>query len=185
MKAPSKDRKEWKDLLEGKINVPLKNFFFQMKVTQAKNQIEKGIVPIDTATEELQTLCSKFIKAKNMYEDLQRIFGENFEEEDRKKEEKIQTTPTGEKPSLYDSLHYENKIMFYKNQLEQKERELQEKNKLIQALQEDIVIQKKKNDILYEGLLKIDEVKKDSEAEKITKKEGKKGWSFFGILKNK
>ncbi len=76
---PSKDRKEWRLLLTGDLNVPLKNFFFQMKVTQAKNQILSGKVELEEAVEEIYELCQKFRQAKYMEEDLDRIFGERQE----------------------------------------------------------------------------------------------------------
>ncbi len=72
--VPPKERKEWRDLLTGKINVPLKNFFFQMKVTQAKNQVTTGKISIDKAIDDLHALCIKFFKTKNMNVDLSNIF---------------------------------------------------------------------------------------------------------------
>ena len=71
---PPKGRKEWRDLLTGKINVPLKNFFFQMKVTQAKNQVATGKISLDEAIDDIHALCIKFFKAKNMDVDLSNIF---------------------------------------------------------------------------------------------------------------
>jgi len=75
IQIPSKDRKEWRDLLTGQINVPLKNFFFQMKITQAKKLVEKGKITVEDAVDEIYNLCVKFSKAKYMDVDLQNIFG--------------------------------------------------------------------------------------------------------------
>ncbi len=72
---PPKERKEWRDLLTGQINVPLKNFFFQMKITQAKKQVEKAKVTVEDAVDEIYELCVKFSKAKYMDVDIQNIFG--------------------------------------------------------------------------------------------------------------
>jgi len=74
MKIPSKNRPEWQALLTGQINVPLKNFFFQMKITQAKNQIAKNKISLEEAIDELYELCVKFSKAKYMDIDIQNIF---------------------------------------------------------------------------------------------------------------
>jgi len=72
--VPPKERKEWRDLLTGNLNIPLKNFFFQMKVTQAKNQIAMGKITLDEAIDDIHALCKKFFKAKNMDVDLANIF---------------------------------------------------------------------------------------------------------------
>ncbi len=75
--VPQKDRKEWRNLLTGNINVPLKNFFLQMKVTQAKNQVATGKISLEEAVEDIHNLCVKFFKAKNMDTDLAAIFSSN------------------------------------------------------------------------------------------------------------
>lgn len=72
--VPQKERKEWRDLLTGELNVPLKNFFLQMKVTQAKNQVATGKISLEEAVEDIHNLCVKFFKAKNMDTDLATIF---------------------------------------------------------------------------------------------------------------
>ncbi len=77
---PSKDRQEWRDLLNGTINVPLKNYFFQMKVTQARNQIKTGKFSLEEEVDNIYALCKKFIKAKNMDTDLANIFGDYLQE---------------------------------------------------------------------------------------------------------
>lgn len=77
---PPKERKEWRDLLTGQINVPLKNFFFQMKITQAKKQVKKAKVTVDDAVDEIYELCVKFSKAKYMDVDIQNIFGSEVSE---------------------------------------------------------------------------------------------------------
>jgi len=77
MDIPKKNRKEWRLLLTGDLNVSLKNFFFQMKVTQAKNQINNGKVSIENAIDEIYDLVIKFQKAKHMPEDIEQIFGKD------------------------------------------------------------------------------------------------------------
>ncbi len=83
---PSKSRQEWRDLLNGNLNVPLKNYFFQMKVTQARNQIKTGKFSLEEEVDNIYALCKKFIKAKNMDTDLAKIFGANEEEKNSEKE---------------------------------------------------------------------------------------------------
>ncbi len=185
MKAPLKTRKEWKQLLTGEINPSIKNFFFQMKITQAKIQIEKKIVPLDKAIEDLQTLCQKFIKANNMYDDLKTVFGSNYEEEDKRsvtKKEENTINLQYDNEWLNTQLQYEKQIMFYKNQLSLKEKELKEKEKLIHLLQEDNVILKKKNNLLYDSIFKINQLEEEglNEQENST---NEKNWSFFKIFK--
>jgi len=77
---PSKNRQEWRDLLNGDLNVPLKNYFFQMKVTQARNQIKTGKFSLEEEVDNIYALCKKFIKAKNMDADLANIFGDYMKE---------------------------------------------------------------------------------------------------------
>ena len=88
MFMPSKNNKKWKDLLTSEVEVSLKNFFFQMKVTQARDQIQKGSVTIESAIEDLHVLCNKFSAANNMQEDLESVFGKNYEKIEK---EKIET----------------------------------------------------------------------------------------------
>lgn len=57
---PSKDRKEWEDLIRGAINVPLSNFVLQMKVTQARQKVAKGEMPLSQAVDEIHQLCNKY-----------------------------------------------------------------------------------------------------------------------------
>ncbi len=68
------NRPEWRQLLNGELNVNLKNFFFQMKVTQLREMIKDNRIPMEVAVEELYTLTQKFSKAKYMDEDLKAIF---------------------------------------------------------------------------------------------------------------
>jgi len=188
MTIPSKDRKEWNDLLNGTLNVPLKNFFFQMKITQARTQIQKGTLSIDTAIDDLFNLCNKFNKAKNMDHDMESVFGKDFEEPKINittnsanpiiADIKLEKEPTS--PNLYDSLKIERELLFYKKSLEDKEKKIQEKNSLIIKLQEEVILLKKKNQILYDGLQEIEAVKatKDNVEEPIQEK---KRWSFFNF----
>lgn len=87
MIIPSKDRKEWRMLLTDDLNFSLKNYFFQMKVTQARNQILKGSTTIDIAVNEIHALCSKFNTANNLLNDLESIFGLNYVEKFAKEKE--------------------------------------------------------------------------------------------------
>ncbi len=197
MKVPSKSRKEWQQLLSGELDIPLRNFFFQMKVTQARTQIEKGIVSMESAINDLHTLCNKFSKAKNMPEDLKRIFGENYMDDVPEKiiatkENKTsyltdiakEKTNNDSNKSILENIKAERELLFLTKSLEQKEKELQDKTKLIITLQEELILLRKKNRILYEGLHKIEEIKKENqETENEIKNESKSGWSFFNLFK--
>ena len=169
---PPRSNTKWKALLNGEIDISLKNFFFQMKVTQAKHQIKNGIIPIDTAIDDIVTLCKKFSKAKHMQEDLEAIFGEDLiadtalnNNEDGKKEAFEQEN---------DIADLNKKITFFKNALEEKTKNLKEKEKLILTLQEEVILHKRKYDLLLNGIDKI----KESKAE-----QKNKNWSFFKLFK--
>ncbi len=81
---PNPERKEWRQLLTGEINPKLKNFFFQMKVSQSRRLVETGKKDLDEAVRDLYELVVKFSRAKYMDEDIISIFGslEEFKTED-------------------------------------------------------------------------------------------------------
>ncbi len=198
MKIPSKSRKEWRQLLSGELDIPLKNFFFQMKVTQARTQIEKGIVSMESAINDLHILCNKFSKAKNMPEDLKLIFGENYMDDVPKKTVITKENETSDRTNITDitkektnndsnknilkNIKSERELLFLTKSLEQKEKELQDKTKLTITLQEELILLRKKNSILYEGLHKIEEIKNENQ-EVENQSEDKSGWSFFNLFK--
>ncbi len=190
MIIPSKDHVEWHELLSGKLNVQLKNFFFQMKITQVKNQIQKGTISIETAIDDLYALCTKFSKAKNMAEDIKSIFGDDYLEKPVVKiEEQNADAPIQEDLQAKDLMtlfKLEKEVEFYKKSVDQKEKEIQEKNKLIITLQEDNIYLRKKNTALYEVVQKIDEIESqvEGQAEKQAEKQEKESWSFFNIFKS-
>ena len=116
-----KTRKEWRLLLTGDLNVPLKNFFFQMKVTQAKNQIKSGKIDVETAVDEIFDLVTKFQKAKYMSDDLNSIFGkeetiadkdvfEAIEESIKKENEEILTSKEKQKKILLENIKIQEEI---------------------------------------------------------------------------
>ncbi len=116
-----KTRKEWRLLLTGDLNVPLKNFFFQMKVTQAKNQIKSGKIDIETAVDEIFDLVTKFQKAKYMSDDLNSIFGkeetiadkdvfEAIEESIKKENEETLTAKEKQKKILLENIKIQEEI---------------------------------------------------------------------------
>jgi hypothetical protein len=69
---PSKDRPEWKNLLNPNSNIELNNFVLQMKITQAKKDIKKGKKTIDSAIDEIYNLCQKYALA--VKQDMETIF---------------------------------------------------------------------------------------------------------------
>jgi len=161
---PKPDHDKWGALLKGELDVSLKNFFFQMKVTQAANQLRKKTTTLETASNELYKLCKKYATAKNMYEDLVAIFGAeslvlNLNDTANNKEE----------ASL---IKKNDSTEFYKKAITQKEKEIKEKDNLILSLQEEITLLKKKYALLQKGLKNI---------KKTTKQ--KSGWSFTNLFK--
>ncbi len=166
---PPRSNPKWKALLNGEIDISLKNFFFQMKVTQVKNQIKNGILPIDTAVDDIVTLCKKFRSARHMKDDLEAIFGKD-----------LVISTVVERNSDYknepneDIADLNKKITFFKNALEKKTKDLKEKEKLILSLQEEVVLQKRKYEVLLNGVDKI----KESKVE-----DNKNNWSFFKLFK--
>ena len=83
---PDIHKKEWRELVTGQLNVFLKNFFFQMKVTQTIKLVKTGKLSVDEAIQDMYNLCVKFSKAKNMAEDLKAIFGDNDSVKDEKQQ---------------------------------------------------------------------------------------------------
>ena len=83
---PDIHKKEWRELVTGQLNVSLKNFFFQMKVTQTKELVNTGKLSVDEAVQDIYNLCVKFSKAKNMAEDLKAIFGDSDSINDEKQQ---------------------------------------------------------------------------------------------------
>ena len=83
---PDIHKKEWRELVTGQLNVSLKNFFFQMKVTQTKKLVNTGKLSVDEAVQDIYNLCVKFSKAKNMAEDLKAIFGDSDSINDEKQQ---------------------------------------------------------------------------------------------------
>jgi len=77
-KIPDKERLEWKKLILGELKVPLKNFFFQMKVTQLRSLLKKNEITLEDAVNDIYNLCLKFSNAKNMSSDIEAIFGSDI-----------------------------------------------------------------------------------------------------------
>jgi len=71
---PTKDRPEWKSLLNPESKIVLNNFVLQMKITQAKKDIVKGKMTIEKAVDEIYSLCQKYALA--VKHDMDMIFNE-------------------------------------------------------------------------------------------------------------
>jgi hypothetical protein len=93
MNTTNKDKKEWRVLLEGSADIPIKNFFLQMKVSQIKKLIDQGKVDIDDAVDDLYELCNNIADVKHISEDLEIIHNSstNSSLEEEKKEEVPET----------------------------------------------------------------------------------------------
>ena len=126
---PTRNKKEWKELVTGQLNVPLKNFFFQMKLTQTKNLLLNKKISIEKAVEDIHSLCVKFSKAKNMDKDIEAIFGvhEIVEGTEAVQLSKTAVNDNGElvTQNILDvSSEESNKISFVKDELENRSEEL-------------------------------------------------------------
>ena len=71
-KIPSKDRKEWRDIVTGELHFEFESFALQMKINQIKRFIEFGTKTIDDGVDELYTLCEKYSVAT--MKDIKRVF---------------------------------------------------------------------------------------------------------------
>jgi hypothetical protein len=72
---PEKNRKEWEELVTGKIDFPIKSFYFKMKVKQARKLIKQDVNSINKVVSDLYELCKNHIKDNQIHEDLSKIFG--------------------------------------------------------------------------------------------------------------
>jgi len=94
MNTPNKDKKEWRNLLQGDSDIPIKNFFLQMKVSQMKKLLEQGKVSIDDAVEDLYDLCNNITDVKHVSEDLEVISHISDDQEPDISIEKTENTKT-------------------------------------------------------------------------------------------
>lgn len=69
---PPKSRMEWKQLVTGRLQVQFKNYVLQMKVEQAKQNVQNGKQTAEQAIDELYDLCEKYALAVQI--DCQNIF---------------------------------------------------------------------------------------------------------------
>ncbi|MDA3866629.1 MAG: hypothetical protein PF489_07760 [Salinivirgaceae bacterium] len=69
---PEKNNPQWRRLVTGEQNYPLKNFVLQMKVTQTATDIRAGLLSVDKAVEDIYALCQKYEKAVS--QDMEVIF---------------------------------------------------------------------------------------------------------------
>lgn len=60
---PEKTRKEWNELLTGKINVKLENFVLQMQIDQTKLAIQNSNMKLDEGITKIYNLCIKYALA--------------------------------------------------------------------------------------------------------------------------
>jgi len=60
---PSKDRQEWRNLLEEGIEIKLTNFVLQMQVNQTKKAIKSASISMDEGVERIHDLCIKYALA--------------------------------------------------------------------------------------------------------------------------
>ncbi len=80
---PSKNRREWADLLVGPNEIRLTNFILQMKVTNARKKIKEGSLSLSDAINEIYDLCEKYQKAIGMADDIRQIFNQGMKSENK------------------------------------------------------------------------------------------------------
>lgn len=71
---PDKTRPEWRKLVKGEIDCQFKNYVLQLKVTQISKEIQEGETDVESAVDQIFTLCKKYEKAVTT--DMKQIFGE-------------------------------------------------------------------------------------------------------------
>ncbi len=57
---PSKTRGEWAKMITGEITHQYRNFVLQMQISQARKDVQLGIISIDDAIEKIYSLCAKY-----------------------------------------------------------------------------------------------------------------------------
>lgn len=82
IKIPSKQRKEWKDLVTGHLVIEFSNFFFRMKVEQTKNLISQGKITTSNAVNNLYKTCIELAKTRDISDDIEMIFGKDTQEKE-------------------------------------------------------------------------------------------------------
>jgi tRNA nucleotidyltransferase/poly(A) polymerase len=143
IKIPSKKNPKWKELLNGKLDITLNNFFLQKKVNQLIDLSSREIITINNAIDELYTLCGKFCNAQGMYEDLIQIFGKD--NIIVKEIENIEAATIIIKKKAITKLEL-------KEILVSKDEEIEKSKALIEKLQEENVLLIKKYESLKKGL---------------------------------
>lgn len=69
---PPKDRPEWQELLQGKLDYPFTNYVLQIKLHQVCHDIENGVLTPQAALDQIYELCKKYSVA--CQSDLIKIF---------------------------------------------------------------------------------------------------------------
>jgi len=182
-KIPNKDRKEWKELVTGQLDIPLKNFFFQTKVTQIKSLFKNNKLSLEKAIEDIYNVSVKFSKEKNISEDIEAIFGavemhnetqhviksEAKQDTFVKKEQHINREQTEKRDSLLTENEDSVKAKIERIKGEAAEREARFKEKRLERENELIEEKKIKEDTAKKAI--IERKNKMLEEEKIAKEE--------------
>lgn len=69
---PSKDRTEWRQILNGEIQHQFSNYVLQLQFHQAQKDIKKKKINLEDAVNNLYDLCAKYTLAVQI--DLKQIF---------------------------------------------------------------------------------------------------------------
>ncbi len=187
---PDKSNEKWADLIQGKLNVSLKNFFFQMKVTQLRTLFNEGKISLDDAIDDAYNLCIKFSNAKNMSNDIEAIFGTTVNKtqtvvENNDVEKPIIDKTVNEEPKITDAKvvfdnEYERKMAEILRQKEEIEERLNKQIKAREEAEKRAKLEKKRRLMEMERInmkREINEVKKETyqpKEIKFEKKEVKK-----------
>jgi len=129
---PSKDRKEWRQLLNGEIEINFSNFFYQAKILQAREQVKNDKISIEDAIDEIYELTTQYCEIEKVSDDIAQIFGEK---------ETISIKPpviTENITKTTEKVVEENKIVS-DNIIENNKGVLEEKNKVITEKKQDII----------------------------------------------
>lgn len=92
IQLPSRQNKEWRELVTGQLDLELTNFFLNMKIKQIRNQIEEGALFTNNAVDEIYEVCLELTKTMDISKDLESIFGEKAMKLQEKREATIDLT---------------------------------------------------------------------------------------------
>jgi hypothetical protein len=75
LQIPNKENKKWEELVTGKLDVKITNFFLRTKVDQIIEDTKRFILTTEQAIEDIYNLCIELSETRDITADLESIFG--------------------------------------------------------------------------------------------------------------